>query len=126
MADILSRWRSGLAKTSKATFGRIAGLLGATEITANTWDELEALLVQADLGIETTTEVIGSLQRFARDEGLLRSDELEHALRAELRSRLDDPPAVEWTERPVCIAGGGREWLRENHHHRQAGQALCR
>ena len=95
---ILSRWRSGLAKTSKATFGRIAGLLGATEITADTWDELEALLVQADLGLETTNEVISSLQRFAREEGLLRSNELEYALRAELRSRLDEPPALDWSE----------------------------
>lgn len=113
MADILSRWRNGLAKTSKATFGRIAGLLGATEITAETWDELEALLIQADLGIETATEVIESLQRIVRTEGLLRSDELEHALRSELRSRLEDPPIIEWQERPsvllvVGVNGSGK------------------
>jgi fused signal recognition particle receptor len=113
MADILSRWRSGLAKTSKATFGKIAGLLGATEINADTWDELEALLIQADLGIETATEVIESLQRLVRTEGLLRSDELAEALRTELRSRLDDPPAIEWQERPsvllvVGVNGSGK------------------
>ena len=84
MVDILSRWRSGLAKTSKSTFGRIAGLLGATEITSETWDDLEALLIQADLGIETAVEVVEALQRIVRDEGLLRSDELESVLRAEL------------------------------------------
>ena len=113
MADLLSRWRNGLAKTSKATFGRIAGLLGATEINADTWDELEALLVQADLGIETALEVIESLQRFVRTEGLLRSDELEAALRNELRQRLDQPPVVEWGERPsvllvVGVNGSGK------------------
>jgi fused signal recognition particle receptor len=113
MADILSRWRSGLAKTSKATFGRIAGLLGATEITDDTWEELEALLIQADLGIETATEIIESLQRLVRTEGLLRSDELAEALRAELRSRLDEPPAIEWQERPsvllvVGVNGSGK------------------
>lgn len=113
MADILSRWRTGLARTSKATFGRIAGLLGATEITNDTWDELEALLIQADLGIETVTEVIESLQRFVRTEGLLRSDELERALRAELRSRLDEPPTIEWLDSPsvllvVGVNGSGK------------------
>jgi len=113
MADILSRWRSGLSKTSKATFGRIAGLLGATEITADTWDQLETLLIQADLGIETATEIIETLQRVVRTEGLLRSDELEHALRAELRNRLDDPPVIEWLERPsvllvVGVNGSGK------------------
>ncbi|MFL7868651.1 MAG: signal recognition particle receptor subunit alpha, partial [Anaerolineales bacterium] len=87
MADILSRWRTGLSKTSKAAFGRLASLFGATEITDETWDELEALLIQADLGIETTTEVIDSLQRLTRTEGLLRSDELGQALRSELRQR---------------------------------------
>jgi fused signal recognition particle receptor len=113
MADILSRWRSGLSKTSKAAFGRLASLFGATEITDKTWDELEALLVQADLGIETTTEVISSLQRLTRTEGLLRSDELGQALRSELRNRLDVPPVIEWPENPsvllvVGVNGSGK------------------
>ena len=113
MAELFSRWRTGLAKTSKATFGRIAGLLGATEITSDTWDELEALLVQADLGIETALEIIETLQRLVRTDGLLRSDELESALRAELRQRLDQPPAVNWSETPsvllvVGVNGSGK------------------
>jgi fused signal recognition particle receptor len=90
MTDTLSRWRNGLAKTSKSTFGRVASLLGATEITEETWDDLEALLIQADLGIATATDIIETLQRHTRDLGLLRSDELKIALRAELRSRLDE------------------------------------
>jgi hypothetical protein len=54
MVDIFSRWKTGLARSSKAAFGRLAGLFGATEITDGTWDQLEALLIQADLGLETT------------------------------------------------------------------------
>ncbi len=54
MEDLFSKWRAGLSKTSKSAFGRLANLLGATEINQETWDELEALLIQADLGIETT------------------------------------------------------------------------
>ncbi|MEW6239847.1 MAG: signal recognition particle receptor subunit alpha, partial [Chloroflexota bacterium] len=69
MADLISRWRSGLSKTGKAAFGRLAGLLGATEITSQTWDDLEALLVQADVGIETTGEIVQSLQRVVRTSG---------------------------------------------------------
>jgi fused signal recognition particle receptor len=113
MVDILSRWRTGLSKTSKAAFGRIAGILGATEIDSDTWDELEALLVQADLGIETATEVIESLQRVVRTEGLLRSEELEQALRADLRKRLDTPPVIDWPGTPsvllvVGVNGSGK------------------
>jgi len=103
MAEILTKWRSGLAKTSKSAFGRLASILGATEITQDTWDELETLLVQADMGIETATEILDALQRLVRTEGLTRSDELWEALQSELRSRLDAPPALEWIERPAVI-----------------------
>lgn len=103
MADLLSKWRSGLAKTSKAAFGRIAGLLGATEITRDTWDELEALLIQADLGIETTTEILESLRRVVQSRGLIRSEELWQALRVELCHRLDAPASLTWTNHPSVI-----------------------
>lgn len=103
MAEIFTKWRNGLAKTSKTAFGRLASILGATEITQDTWDELEALLVQADLGIETSTEILESLQRLVRTEGLTRSEELWDSLRSELRSRLTAPPAFAWTNKPSVI-----------------------
>ncbi len=103
MNDLLSRWRTGLSRTSKAAFGRVASLLGATEITDETWDELEALLIQADLGLEVTHAVIGSLQKAVRTQGLLRASELQSLLRAELRSRLSEPPLIEWTAQPSVI-----------------------
>ena len=93
MENTFSRWRDGLAKTSKSTFGRIASLFGATEITAETWDDLEALLIQADLGLDTTLDIVDALRARVRDLGLLQSDELRAALRDELRSRLEAPPA---------------------------------
>ena len=103
MAEILTKWRSGLAKTSKTAFGRLASILGATEITQDMWDDLEAMLVQADLGTETATEILDSLQRLVRTEGLTRSEELWDVLRADLRSRLAEPPVLEWTNTPTVI-----------------------
>src|SRR5512136_915470 len=94
MAEFFSRWKDGLARTSKAAFGRLAGLLGATEITADTWDDLEALLIQADLGLETTQSVLESLKATVKRDGLTRASELQSVLKLELRSRLLPPPAV--------------------------------
>ncbi len=68
MADFLNKWREGLARTSKAAFGRLAGMLGATEITSETWDDLEALLIQADVGLETTQSVLKALKETVRRE----------------------------------------------------------
>ena len=78
MTDLFSKWRSGLSKTSKAAFGQIATIFGATEITQETWDDLEALLIQADLGIESTAEIIDAMKRIIREQG---PDALQRAFR---------------------------------------------
>ena len=103
MIDAFSKWRSGLAKSSKTAFGQLATLFGATAITRETWDDLEALLIQADLGIELTGEIIDALQRTVQTEGLIRSEELSEALRTELRDRLITPPVLDWSNKPSVI-----------------------
>jgi fused signal recognition particle receptor len=103
MINAFDKWKSGLAKTSKTAFGQLATLLGATEISRETFDDLETILIQADLGIETTAEILSALRRVVQTEGLTRSDELAAALRTELRSRLDVPPELTWTNKPSVI-----------------------
>lgn len=101
--SIFSRWREGLSRTSKAAFGQIASILGTSEIRDETWDDLEATLIQADLGIETASSVLEDLKRLTRAEGWTRSDELFSALKAELRSRLIQPPAISLNDKPTVI-----------------------
>jgi fused signal recognition particle receptor len=103
MAEFFEKWKSGLAKSSKAAFGQIAQLLGATQITPETWEELETLLIQADVGIETTAEILEELRIVVRDQGLINTGQLSEALRVELRARLDPPPALEWNRKPSVI-----------------------
>lgn len=104
MSEFLSKWKQGLERTSKMAFGRIANLFGATDVTEDTWDELEAILVQADLGIETTEDVINSMKKYAEDKGITRADELYKALRAELLNRLDPiPPSNLESQKPAVI-----------------------
>ena len=103
MPDIFSHWKTGLSRTSKVAFGRVAGLLGATEINSQTWDELEGLLIQADLGLSTTESVMDSLRGSVRIEGLTRASELRSFLRTELRNRLNTPPAQLFSIRPAII-----------------------
>lgn len=94
MENIFSKWRQGLERTSKATFGRLANLFGATQIDDDTWDELEAILVQADLGIETTEDIVESMRRRVENEGIIFTRDLQNTLRDELLRRLDEAPAV--------------------------------
>lgn len=103
MADFFNKWREGLVRTSKATFGRLAGMLGATEIDADTWDDLEALLIQADLGIETTQSVLKALKDAVKRDGLTKASDLQAVLKAELRSRLTTPPPIAFSTQPAVI-----------------------
>ena len=101
--SIFSRWREGLSRTSKSALGQIASILGASEINDETWDELEMILIQADLGIDTTTSVLDTLKRLTRTEGWTRSNELFSALKQELRTRLITPPSLSFIEKPSVI-----------------------
>jgi fused signal recognition particle receptor len=103
MTEFFEKWKSGLAKTSKAAFGQIAQLLGATQITHDTWEDLEALLIQADLGIDTTADILESLRLVVRDDGLINTQDLSEALRRELRARLDLAPVLRWQNKPSVI-----------------------
>src|SRR5919108_3698425 len=103
MAEFFEKWKSGLAKTSKTAFGQLAQLFGATEITSETWEELETLLIQADVGIETTSEILESLRLVVRDQGLIYSKDLSDALRAELLARLDPVPVIQLQDKPSVI-----------------------
>jgi fused signal recognition particle receptor len=103
MANIFSKWKDGLAKSSKAAFGQIVTLLGATEISPETWDDLEALLIQADLGVDTCEVVLDALEKRVDQEGLTRTGELQAVLRQELRSLLTTPPALDFSAKPAII-----------------------
>ena len=103
MADIFSKWKQSLDRTRKAGFGRIASFLGATEIKAETWDDLEALLIQADLGVDTTASVIANLKQKVSGEGLTRSEELSQALKDDLLNRLTPAEPLPLDHHPTVI-----------------------
>lgn len=103
MENIFNKWRKGLEKTSKAAFGQIANLLGATEISDDIWDDLEALLIQADLGMETTDEVLDALEARVDSQGLTKALELKDGLYEELRARLEAPPEIVFEHKPSII-----------------------
>jgi fused signal recognition particle receptor len=80
--------QEGLSKTRQSFFGRIRGLFAGGKLTEDTWDELEALLIQGDVGVDVTVELVAGLRQLA-DQGKLRSpQDAEAALKAELRAML--------------------------------------
>jgi len=80
--------RETLARTRNNIFGRVQALLGQTDITSDTWDELEALLLQADVGAAATARLLDALKQRAKAGGIVRADALRSALKEELRRLL--------------------------------------
>jgi fused signal recognition particle receptor len=91
--------RDSLTRTRNAVFSRVAGLLGTSEVTGETWDKLEELLIGADVGVETTVYLVDTLRQRARDEAILQAEGLQEVLREELRALLAEAP-------PLNLGGG--------------------
>jgi fused signal recognition particle receptor len=99
----LSIFRSGLAKTRQSFLGRVNQLLGNTTIDDDTWDDMEALLLQADLGVETTRVVIDDVKARVRRAGITNADKVQPLLKDALRALLVEPPPLNISGRPLSI-----------------------
>jgi len=84
--------RESLSRTRQSVFGQIVNVLGAGEIEEETWEDVEALLIQADMGVPTTLELIDNLRERVDREGLYRTDQLVNALKEELRAFVTEAP----------------------------------
>lgn len=104
MADFLNKWKNSLERTRKVAFGRLANFFGATEITVDTWDELESMLIQADIGIDTTGAIIADLINKVEREGIITTAELRQHLALELQSKLIVPEIPDFSaQKPAVI-----------------------
>ena len=82
--------RQSLTRTRQSFFGQIVGVLGMGEIDEETWEDLEALLIQADVGVPTTMDLIERLRKRVDREGLRQADELLAAMKEEMRGLLQN------------------------------------
>jgi fused signal recognition particle receptor len=95
--------RESLTRTRNVLVGQLATVFGANEIAAETWELLEVTLIQADLGVATTTDLVERLRERAREQGFTRADQLQAALAAELTALLEAPPAPPLTGSPAVV-----------------------
>jgi fused signal recognition particle receptor len=80
----LNPFRESLRKTREGVFSRVTNLFTQQVIDDALWEELEELLIRADMGVDITMDIVQRLQvRVARDR-LTQARELEAALREEL------------------------------------------
>ncbi len=98
----LQRLRSRLAR-SNTVFGRgLLSLLSRDNVDENTWEEIEEVLLTADLGVSATTELVDSLRRRVRAEG---NEQIQALVREELLAIVD--PTMDRSLATVRADGSG-------------------
>jgi len=84
MSDIFKLTEQGVKKSRDSWFGRIAGLFSRSKIEDSTWEELEEILVSADVGVETTGKLLSRVKKRIKDEKLSDGMQVREALKDEM------------------------------------------
>lgn len=106
----LSKLKAGLAKTRQAFSGRVRELFRmAPRIDEGFLEELEEVLISADIGVATTTAIVEDLRGASAEEKEARPEALYEILKTDIAKRLkaaeadekiaDAPPTV------ILVAG---------------------
>lgn len=106
MAELFGNWLQGLNKTRRAAFSQLATILGANEIDEFLWEDLEAILIQADLGVETSERILEHLRQTVVEYNLYRAKDLVKYLKNDLIELLDagtDPLIEAKSQKPYVI-----------------------
>ncbi len=120
---LLERLKESVGKTRTELAAKVEQLLtGDRPVDPALLAHLESALLSADIGVTTTREILAALRQQVNQHAITGSD----ALKAELKNqivRVLTPPASaaidgKSASRSPRAVYRGREWHRQNHHHR--------
>jgi fused signal recognition particle receptor len=109
--SFLERMKEAVTRTRENLSERIEEVVSfGKEIDQTTLDDLEAILLSADLGTETTQEILGNLRQKANHKQIKNVDELTRLLKEEILAILavvDSQPIskVEGTPEVILVVG---------------------
>ncbi|NLJ78549.1 MAG: signal recognition particle-docking protein FtsY [Tissierellia bacterium] len=103
---LFEKLRAGLDKTRKGLAAKVDGILGSySRIDEELYDDLEEILVTADVGVGTTMDIIDNLKDRIKEERIIEPRDIKIALEDEIKDamrqsglnntlEIDPPPAV--------------------------------
>ncbi len=129
----VAQLETATTRSRRGLFGQIAALFaGGDPITDALWDDLEALLIQADVGVATSTALVRQTRDRCRREGIRRASEARQRLIDEMVQLLEARDPAPTAARPpyvilvVGVNGAGKTTLIAKLAHRlaDAGQQV--
>ncbi len=103
------RLKQGLSKTRQQLGSQLNSLFGGGKIDADTYEELETILLTSDIGVAATQRLLESLKKRVKRENLEDTSALKQALKAELLAVLTplEKPLQTNTHAPFVIMLAG-------------------
>jgi len=84
MSQSSDKIEKSLKRSKESWFGKIAGLFNRSKIEPETWEELEELLISADVGVATTEKLLNKSRQRVKDEKLEDATAVKNALKREI------------------------------------------
>ena len=101
---LFEKLKNGLSKTKNAFFGQIDGIFKSfTKVDENFLEELEDLLICADVGIDTSEAIISELREKAKDDRLKNPEDVKSALKEILKSKVGEGEELHLSTKPSVI-----------------------
>ncbi len=101
---VLEKLRTGLTKTRASLADKLTGAFAGRRIDDEALDELEEILITADMGVEVTTTVVGALREGVARGQIKDYKSVIYALKKELLKILGLPqPFAVYQERPFVV-----------------------
>ena len=99
-----SRLKEGLSKTKSAIVGKIDNLFrNFVRIDEDLFEELEELLISADIGINTTEELLDNLKEWIKDTRTKDAEEVKNKLLSDLKALVGEHEPLKLTTKPSVI-----------------------
>jgi len=88
MFGLFKRTEKGVKRTREAWWGKVVNLFDRPTLSDELWDELEELLISADVGVNTTGKLIERLKQRVKREKIKETSVVRTALKEEMVSML--------------------------------------
>jgi fused signal recognition particle receptor len=90
-AGRMVRLRARLARSQTGFGSAMLALLSRDRLDDDTWDELEEVLITADVGVTPARQITADLRTKVKVEGTRTTDEVREMLRTELLAQMETP-----------------------------------
>ena len=136
-AENKKQTNEGVKRSRERWFGKVLGLLRSSRLDDSVWDELEEILISADVGVETSLSIIDELKSQVKDQRIEDPDLAFEKLKESLaQGFVSDNSSEVWLEnddepRPYVIVMVGVNGVGKTtsiaklaHHFKQADKKV--